>query len=136
MKTTADTSVLVAAFASWHEHHGVATAAIARVDAIVAHCLLETYSVLTRLPAPHRMTAKVVATYLDKSFATHPVFVLPATEQRALVASCVSRGLAGGSIYDALIAATCAHAHLHLVTLDARARATYALLGADHEMLA
>lgn len=136
MKIAADTSVLVASFASWHENHGVAAAAVARVDAIVAHCLLETFSVLTRLPAPHRMTPPVVATFLDKSFGDHPVFALPATQQRTLVATCVSHGLAGGAIYDALIAATCTHGGLKLLTLDTRARPTYALLGVEHEMLA
>jgi predicted nucleic acid-binding protein len=135
VKTTADTSVLVAAFASWHEHHDLAFAALARVDAIVAHCLLETYSVLTRLPAPHRMTPEVVASYLDRSFGTLAAYVLPAAEQRRLVATCSSEGLAGGFIYDALIATTCTHAGLRLLTLDGRARPTYAVLGVDHELL-
>ena len=96
MKIAADTSVLVASFASWHEHHGLAAAAIAKVNAVVAHCLLETFSVLTRLPAPHRMTAKVVSTFLDKSFSHHPVIALPATDQRVLVDRC--RALVDGSV--------------------------------------
>jgi predicted nucleic acid-binding protein len=136
VKTTADTSVLVAAFASWHEHHAVAFAAIGRVDAIVAHCLIETYSVLTRLPAPHRMTPEMVASYLDQSFGGHPVFGLPAAELRSLTTICSGKGLSGGAIYDALIAATCVHADLALLTLDVRARPTYAAIGADHELLA
>lgn len=135
MKTAPDTSVLVASFASWHEHHDVAFDAIARVDAIVAHCMLETYSVLTRLPAPHRMTPSVVAAYLDQSFGAVAVFALPAADQRRLVATCSTQGLASGAIYDALIAATCAHAGLRLLTLDSRARQTYAVLGIDHELL-
>lgn len=135
MKTTADTSVLVAAFASWHEHHEIAFAALGRVDAIVTHCLLETYSVLTRLPAPHRMTPEVVTSYLEQSFAAMTVYALPAAEQRRLVGTCSSNGLAGGAIYDALIAATCVHADLTLLTLDGRARSTYTALGVDHELL-
>ena len=78
MKIAADTSVLVASFATWHEHHDVAFAAVGRVDIVIAHCLLETFSVLTRLPAPHRMTADVVATYLESSFGKHDVVALPA----------------------------------------------------------
>ena len=136
MKIAADTSVLVASFASWHEHHDIAFAAIGRVDALVAHCLLETYSVLTRLPAPHRMTPDVVASFLDQSFSSHAVFALPAPEQQKLIGTCVKQGLAGGAVYDALIAATCTHAGLKLLTLDSRARQTYAVLGADHELLA
>jgi predicted nucleic acid-binding protein len=136
MKTTADTSVLVAAFASWHEHHEIAFAAIGRIDAVVTHCLLETYSVLTRLPPPHRMAADVTAEYLERSFGRHAAIVLPAGDQRALVSRCASQGLSGGSVYDALIAATCAHAGLRLLTLDARARRTYLALAVDHELLA
>lgn len=136
MRVTADTSVLVAAFASWHEHHDLAFAAVGRLDAIVAHCLLETYSVLTRLPAPHRMAADLVASYLDQSFGRHEAVALLASEQQALVRLCVAQGVAGGSVYDALIAATCARANLKLLTLDARARQTYALLGAEHQLLA
>jgi predicted nucleic acid-binding protein len=136
VKIAADTSVLVAAFASWHEQHELAFAAIRRVNAMVAHCLVETYSVLTRLPAPHRMTPDVVASYLDRSFDALPVFALSASEQRKLVGVCSARGLAGGAIYDALIAAACVHADLSLLTLDVRARPTYSALAAEHELLA
>lgn len=136
MKIAADTSVLVAAFASWHEQHELAFAAIRRVNAMVAHCMIETYSVLTRLPAPHRMTPDVVASYLERSFDGYPVFALSASEQRKLIGLCSSRGLAGGAIYDALIAATCVQSDLSLLTLDVRARPTYSALAAEHELLA
>lgn len=135
MKIAADTSVLVASFAAWHEHHELAFAAIDRVDSVIAHCLLETFSVLTRLPAPHRMTADVVATYLETSFAEHEVLALSGAEQRLLVAKCAAQGLSGGAIYDALIAATCTRRRARLLTLDARARTTYAALGTAHELL-
>lgn len=136
MKHSTDTSVLVAAFASWHEHHGIAAAALARTDAVVVHCLLETYSVLTRLPAPHRMSSPTVAGYLRLAFGKSALLSLPASEQRSLVARCASLGISGGAVYDALIGATCARAGARLLTLDARARATYSLLGVEHELLA
>jgi predicted nucleic acid-binding protein len=135
VRIAADTSVLVASFASWHEHHDVAFAAVGRMDVAIAHCLLETYSVLTRLPAPHRMASDIVAEFLDQAFGSHAVIALPAAEQQSLVGICAAQGLAGGAIYDALIAATCTHAGVKLLTLDGRARQTYALLGADHELL-
>jgi predicted nucleic acid-binding protein len=56
-----DTSCIVAAVCSWHEHHAAAAAAIeARYEAgdrlaVAAHGLVEAYAVLTRLPAPHRL---------------------------------------------------------------------------------
>jgi len=136
MKITADTSVLVASFASWHQHHAVALAAVRRVDVVVAHTLLETYSVLTRLPAPHRMTPEVVSKYLDLTFGKHAVTSLSAVAQRELVGTCAAQSLAGGSIYDAVIAATCVAAKLQLLTLDGRARATYSVLGVEHVLLA
>ena len=135
MKITADTSILVASFASWHEHHEIAFSAISSIDAVVAHCLLETFSVLTRLPAPHRMAPGIVASFLDHNFPKYAVFALPPTEQRKLISTCAARGLAGGAVYDALIAATCAHHDLKLITLDERARQTYALLGVAHDLL-
>src|SRR5262249_11387548 len=122
----ADTSVLVAAFASWHEHHEGAFIAIRRLDAVVAHCLLETYSVLTRLPAPHRMTAEVVTKYLQASFSGHRVLGLAPQDQRKLALSLASWGVTGGAVYDALIAAVCRRARATLLTLDSRAHQTYA----------
>jgi predicted nucleic acid-binding protein len=135
MKTTADTSVLIAAFATWHEQHAAAAAAVARVDLVLGHCLLETYSVLTRLPAPHRMKADVVASWLRVAFGKHEVASLPAQDHLELVATCTAQGLIGGAVYDALVAASCARAGAHLLTLDVRARATYATLGCPHELV-
>jgi predicted nucleic acid-binding protein len=135
LKTTADTSVLVASFASWHEHHAAALAAMARVNVVVGHCLIEVYSVLTRLPAPHRMTPEVVAAQLRMSFQRHEVIALSASDQRSLVATCASQGIGGGAVYDAAIAATALKARARLLTLDGRARPTYALLGVDVELL-
>lgn len=135
MNVAADTSVLVAALASWHEHHRVALRALAPMNSIIGHCVLETYSVLTRLPAPHRLAAPDVVALLDHVTAGHPSFALSAAEQQALIARCAAATLTGGAIYDALIAATCTRHALRLLTLDARARHTYALLGADHTLL-
>lgn len=50
-----DTSVLVAGFATWHEGHEAAVRALNRGVHLIAHAAVETYSVLTRLPPPHRI---------------------------------------------------------------------------------
>lgn len=47
-----DTSVAIAVFASWHEAHSVAVEAIGPSPRLPAHAAIETFSVLTRLPAP------------------------------------------------------------------------------------
>ena len=46
----ADTSSVIAAFASWHESHEVARRALNDGLRLVEHCALETHCVLTRLP--------------------------------------------------------------------------------------
>lgn len=63
-----DTSVVVAAFASWHEHHQQARTALDVGLHMIDHCALETYSVLTRLPPPHRCAAGVVRDFLRARF--------------------------------------------------------------------
>lgn len=61
----ADTSVVVAAFATWHEGHASALAAMKRQPPrLPAHVGLETFSVLTRLPPPHRARPEIVAAFL------------------------------------------------------------------------
>ena len=99
-----DTSVVVAAFASWHEAHRAASGALARAPRVPAHVFLETYSVLTRLPPPHRAPADVVARFLRERFPEAPL-TLPPRAHLELVIDLASAGLTGGSVYDALVAA-------------------------------
>ncbi|MGH2853907.1 MAG: hypothetical protein ACRDLF_06920, partial [Solirubrobacteraceae bacterium] len=51
---TPDSSVVIAAFASWNRHHEAAVEALGDARDLVAHVELESYSVLTRLPEPFR----------------------------------------------------------------------------------
>ncbi len=90
-----DTSVVVAGFASWHEGHQSAAAALARKPRVPAHVLVEAHSVLTRLPPPHRAPADLVATFLSERFPEAPL-VLPARAHLALVETSARTGLAGG----------------------------------------
>lgn len=130
-----DTSVIVAAFASWHEGHRSALAALARKPRVPAHVLIETYSVLTRLPAPHRAPADLVAVFLTERFPEAPLF-LPPRDHLRLIEEAAGAGLTGGSIYDALIATTARHAKARLLTRDRRAVAVYQRVGADYEVIA
>jgi predicted nucleic acid-binding protein len=130
--TAVDTSVVVAGFAAWHEAHAPAAAALAKRPRIPAHVLAESFSVLTRLPPPHRAAAGLVAAFLGARF-TDPPLVLPASEHRTLIEKAVAAGLTGGAIYDALIAATARTAGATLLTRDARARAVYDRMGVHYE---
>ena len=130
-----DTSVVVAAFASWHEAHASAAAMLARRCRLPAQVLLESYSVLTRLPPPHRAPAGVVAAFLSARFPSAPL-TLPGGAHRELVQLAVAAGLAGGAIYDVLVAATAKRAGATLITRDRRATAAYETVGIRYELLA
>jgi len=129
-----DTSVVVAGFASWHEGHRSAAAALARKPRVPAHVLVEAYSVLTRLPPPHRAPADLVAEFLAERFPEAPL-VLPARAHLGLVETSARTGLAGGAIYDALIAATARHAGATLLTRDQRARSVYELMRVRYDFV-
>jgi predicted nucleic acid-binding protein len=128
-----DTSVLVAAFASWHEAHEAALQVLPARPGVIAHCVVEVYSVLTRLPSPHRMPAADVAELL--AARAGPALGLPAEAQVALPRTSARLGIAGGAVYDALVAATAAHHGATLVTLDVRATETYRKVGVPFELL-
>ncbi len=129
-----DTSVVVAGFASWHEAHARAVAALARRPRIPAHVLVETFSVLTRLPPPHRVPAALAAAFLSARFPEPPL-TLPARAHLTLINRVTESGLAGGAIYDALIAATALHAGATLLTRDERARGVYERIGVRYELV-
>ena len=129
-----DTSVVVPTLLGWHEAHESSREA-ARGAAIPAHALVESYSVLTRLPAPHRVTPTVASTLLAGSFP--PARILhPAP---ALAASIVPRladaGIAGGAASDALVALTAVEHGAELRTRDRRAAATYDALAVPYQLV-
>lgn len=119
-----DSSVVIAGFGAWHEHHDVARQILADTPCLVAHAELESYSVLTRLPAPFRADPPTVAAFLERTF-TSPRLVLGADEHAKLPGKLARLGISGGSVYDALIAFTVRAAEGELVTLDRRALDTY-----------
>ncbi|MEW6689342.1 MAG: type II toxin-antitoxin system VapC family toxin [Pseudomonadota bacterium] len=129
-----DTSVVVAAFASWHEGHRSALAAMARKPRIPAHVLIESFSVLTRLPAPHRSSPEIVQAFLEERFPQAPLS-LPGAALRALVHAAVAARVSGGAIYDALVAETARRARAILLTRDRRAVSTYERLAVRYELI-
>jgi predicted nucleic acid-binding protein len=124
----ADTSVVVAAFASWHEHHQQARKALDGGLHMVDHCALETYSVLTRLPPPHRCAAAVVRDFLRVRFAGD-FLRLDGRAYKDFVFALPEHSVTGGGSYDALVAATVAAHSASLVTCDRRAASVYETYG-------
>ncbi len=129
-----DTSVVVAGFASWHEAHPDARAALARQPLLPAHVAIESYSVLTRLPPPHRFARRLVGELLAAHFP-EPLLILPGRQQASLIELAIEAKVTGGAIYDALVAATAKHAGATLLTRDRRAISVYELVGASFEFV-
>ena len=73
---------------------------------VAAPALIEAYSVLTRLPAPHRLTPVDALGLLDANFVRGvTVVALSAPGYRALLRAAPGEGVSGGRMYDAVIAA-------------------------------
>ena len=71
----ADATILVASVIAWHERHRAASAAIeaalARKSLVIpAPALIETYAILTRLPAQHRLPHADAFHLLRSSFSS------------------------------------------------------------------
>ena len=132
--TALDTSVVVAAFASWHEAHAVAVEQVRAGALVPAQALTETYAVLTRLPEPFRIDPGAAAEYLHQQ--RHGRVLMPDVDlasELPLIAA--AAGVWGGATYDALVATTAQRAGHSLVSLDARAERTYRALGVSYRLL-
>jgi predicted nucleic acid-binding protein len=105
-----DTSCIVACVCSWHVHHAQAVSEIeARLAAgekmmTAAHALAESYAVLTRLPAPHRLSPADALTLIESNFFA-AVVALDVDGYRSLLRQAGADGIAGGRTYDALLGA-------------------------------
>jgi len=124
----ADTSVVIAAFASWHESHEGARRVLDGGLRLIEQCALETYSVLTRLPAPHRTSGAVVRQFLITRFP-QPFLRLSARHYKDFILELPDHGVTGGTAYDALVAATAAGCGAQLVSCDRRALPVYERYG-------
>ena len=99
----ADTSCMVAAIYSWHERHARAVAELERrFDrderfVAVALALVEAYAVLTRLPAPHRLSPSDAFRLLEANFMqTSPPVALDGRRYRTVLRRAPGDGIAGG----------------------------------------
>lgn len=129
-----DTSVAIALIVADHTHHDAVFEAIgSRRLGLAGHAAFETYSVLTRLPAPARRDAATLARLLAANFPASEF--LPEAAAADLLAELPSRGIAGGSVYDALVGATARHHRLALATRDRRALDTYRALGVEVSLI-
>jgi toxin FitB len=123
-----DTSVAVPLLVRSHQHHAEVVRWWAGQElALSGHALAETYSVLTRLPGDARLGADDAARLLDARFTTP--LVLSGGHARTVHATLSRIGIAGGAVYDALVALAAKEHGAPLATRDARARGTYDAVG-------
>jgi hypothetical protein len=99
-----------------------------REVALVGHALAETYSVLTRLPGDLRLDPVDAARLLRERFG--PPLVLGAASSRRVAETLARMGVAGGAVYDALVALAAVEHDAELATRDIRAMTTYEIVGA------
>ncbi|HEU4361961.1 MAG TPA: PIN domain-containing protein [Mycobacterium sp.] len=119
-----DTSVAVAALDPTHEAHSACRRALVeRRPALAGHAAFETYSVLTRLPLPLRLSAGQAASVLAAAFPAD--CWLDATGTRDLRERLADLNIVGGSVYDALVGQAAVASRRTLLTRDRRAERTY-----------
>lgn len=100
-----------------------------------ASVAIEAYSVLTRLPHPHRVPGPIAAGLLDRTFPLDRRAALDAAYLVDMPARCAAVGIEGGAVYDAVVAATAVAHAATLVSRDQRAARTYQAMGASVELL-
>lgn len=107
-----DTSVVVPALLAWHEHHARALAlvraALGGDEPLVlpVAVLVESFAVMTRLPAPWRLSPVDAHALLSGAFRSRAHVVgLDGAEGWDVLDAALGAGIAGGTTYDAQIAA-------------------------------
>ena len=125
-----DTSVAVPLLVRTHTaHEAVVRWWNGRELALCGHAVAETFAVLTRLPGDVRLTPGDAAWLLDERF---PRRLALSTAASGGLPDVLGRlGIAGGAVYDAMVALAAAEHGAVLATRDARARATYEAVGID-----
>ena len=103
-----DTSVLVPAFLTDHPHHSASRDLLRRCSPETAvctgHSLAEFYATLTRLPAPNRASPQQALRFIENIEQRLGFVSLTSEEYRNLIRLAASEGIAGGTLYDYLIA--------------------------------
>lgn len=129
-----DTSVAIPLIVASHEaHHAVASWARGRALGLGGHALVETYSVLTRLPGDARVAPEDAVLLIDDNFPEHPG--LPADTSADVHRELARHRISGGATYDGLVALAAREHGAVLATRDARARSTYEAFGVRVEIV-
>ncbi len=125
MKLCFDTSSLVAAFVHSHPAHTAAwgwlqeTLEGAHAGLVTTHTLAELYAVLTRLPLRPPIPPRMALQLIEENLQAFQLLTLSATDYRSVLRRLEKLNLAGGAVYDALIAQAALRARAEgLITLN------------------
>jgi predicted nucleic acid-binding protein len=123
-----DTSVAVPLLVQTHRAHGAVVRWWNGRDVVLSgHAVVETYSVLTRLPGDLRFAPADAALLLGERFG-EPL-LLGDEVARSIPDVFSGLGIVGDAVYDALVALAAAHHGADLATRDLRAKSTYETVG-------
>lgn len=114
-------------------HRAAKTRLLSCRRGMAGHAAVELLSVLTRLPPPQRLKP-MTALHLQLTNFPDSRF-LAAADTPELLRELAALGLAGGAVYDGLVAAAARQHRLPLITCDRRAEPTYRALGVGYELL-
>ena len=128
MKFSVDSNYLICLLQSWNPHHQATLADLdRRLNArhllhLIPHTLLETFSVMTRMPEPFRKPPALVNELMTLNFRDFPLIDVPPSEEAwRLIADLAQKGLGGGQTYDRWIARSAHHGGMRqLVTWNAK----------------
>ena len=108
MKAFLDTSVLVPVFYGDHEHHeaslGLFVQCTADTACCAAHSLAEVYATLTGMPGKYKVTGHEAMLFIGNIRERLRLIALETDEYAAALESWSRLDIAGGTIYDALLA--------------------------------
>ncbi|MBA2323803.1 MAG: hypothetical protein H0V92_07280, partial [Pseudonocardiales bacterium] len=107
---------------------------LAEADALIEHVAIETFSVLTRLPAPRRVPPRLVEEFLTHHCPLAAARIPSAPTERVIELASM-HGVAGGAVYDLVVALAAAASGATLLTLDRRAEGTYRAAGVHYRMV-
>ena len=126
--TALDASVIIAGVLAWHEHHEAAAAELTALLSgpteiiLPLQALVEAYSVMTRLPSPHRLSAKDALDVLDGSLKQRTIVVgLEGEEGWELIGDLSRRQIAAATSYDGLIVSCALKGHAQRILTFNRA---------------
>ena len=123
-----DTSVVVASLLAWHDAHQASLAALAASSGrgfrllLPRTVLVQSWSVMTRLPPGRRLAPDIALEILRSSFeGKADVIDPPSGEGWTLLAAAAAAGAVGGGLHDFEILDTAARAGARrLLTLNTR----------------